>query len=580
MKENTGNRTLTRRELLRAGGTAASLAIAGQSLLGLSGCGSIDTSTDSYTLSVGYSQRTLGGVTVRTRTYNGSVPGPVLITRPGNNLQITVVNQLPPNPPEMCPPNLNPTNNPHGFNTTNLHVHGMQVVPHLFNPLGTTDSNAPMIMIMPGDQFVYNFAIPLNHPSGLYWYHPHNHGSTDVQVSGGMAGAILVKGPIDQVPEIAVARDEPIIIQLVKVNPDLMEPNLWTWEPKAYVPGTIPFSNQGGYDFETSLEFITVNGQAVEKIDYTHGFPPMWSQLPPPTYNMEPGEVMRLRILNGVDEYLLPVTLPGFEMYIIGQDGINLLAPELVGPDQMTALRMAPANRAEVLIRAPMQPTTGALTALPMGENFTTNPLFTLANFVVSGTPKPMDIPASLPVPTREYPFIAENEIVQRRTIVFNEAHDPTNLFGIGYTLNGQSYNEFIVDPGPAVVGTAEEWVLINATGEGHPFHIHTNSFEVLGLPFDPNYHRLHDTIWIPPGMNNTPTTITIRMRFLSFAGKEVYHCHILPHEDQGMMSNFVIQRPGAMALVRRNEFDLAAFKLPVTQCLRKKYDKAKLRRG
>jgi suppressor of ftsI len=560
MKDKADNLTLTRRELLRVGGKVASLAIAGQSLLGLSGCGNIDTSTDSYTLSVGYSQRTLGGVNVRTRTYNGTIPGPLFITRPGNNLQITVVNQLPPNPPEMCPPNLNPTNNPHGFNTTNLHVHGLQVVPHLFNPLGTTDSNAPMIMIMPGDQFVYNFAIPLNHPSGLYWYHPHNHGATDVQVSGGMAGGILVKGPIDQVPEIAMARDELMIIQLVKVNPDLVDPNLWSWEPKAYTPPTRPPSNQGGYTFEAQLEFITVNGQAIQKLDFAHGFPTIWTQLPPPTYNMQPGEVIRLRILDGLDEYLLPIALPGFEMYIIGQDGINLLAPELVGQDVPTSLMMAPANRAEVLIRAPMQPTNGALTALPLDRN----PQFILANFVVSGSPKPMDIPTALPVPTREYPAITENEIVQRRTIVFNEGQDNSNQFGVGYTLNGQSYNEFIVQPGPAVVGTAEEWVLVNATGEGHPFHIHTNSFEVIGLPFDPNYRRLHDTIWIPPGMNNVPTTITIRMRFLGFAGKEVYHCHILAHEDQGMMSNFVIQRQGA-AVVRRNEFDRGAFKLPVT---------------
>lgn len=565
MSERASDGTLTRRELLRAGGTAASLALAGQSLLGLSGCGTIDTSTDSYTLTVGYSRRTLGGLNIRTRTFNGSLPGPLLITRPGNHLQIKIVNDLPPNPAEVCPPNLNPTNNPHGFNTTNLHVHGLQVVPHLFNPLGTTDSNAPMIMIMPGEEFVYNFEIPLNHPSGLHWYHPHNHGSTNVQVAGGMAGGILVKGPIDLVPEIAKARDELMVLQLVKLNPDLTEPNLWSWEPKGYAPPTNPPSNQGGFTFETQIEFVTVNGQAIQKLDFTQGFPPIRTQLPVPTFNMQPGEVIRLRILNGIDENLLAIALPGFEVYSIGQDGINLLAPELVGEDVLTSLRMAPANRAEVLIRAPMQPIAGALVALAMPGK----PSFNLANFVVSGTPKPMDIPTSLPVPTREYPAITENEIVQRRTIVFNEGHDSMNQFGIGYTLNGQTYDEFIVQPGPAVVGTAEEWVLVNATGEGHPFHIHTNSFEVIGLPFDPNYHRLHDTIWIPPGVNNVPTTITIRMRFVAFAGKEVYHCHILAHEDQGMMSNFVIQHSGA-AVVRKNEFDRAAFKLPVTPPLHK----------
>jgi suppressor of ftsI len=581
VKVGRENRTLTRRELLRASGAAAGLAIAGESLLGLTGCSNPPGApTDFFTLNVGYSRRMLGDVNVRTRTYNGGIPGPVMVTRPGHNLQINVVNQLPPNPPEICPPDLNPENNPHGFNTTNLHVHGLQVVPHLFKPLGTTDSNAPMIMIEPGEQFLYEFALPANHPSGLHWYHPHNHGSTNVQVASGMAGAILVKGPIDEVPEIAAARDELMLIQLVKLNPDLTEPNLWTWEPKPYAFTTHPPSNQGGFSFNTQLEFITVNGQAIQKLDYSHSPRPVRTQLSVPIYNMQPGEVIRLRILNGVDEFLLPITLPGFEMYIIGQDGINLLAPELVGGDDLTALRMAPANRAEVLIRAPMQPTTGTLISLEMTEGFEMNPQFILANFVVSGMPKPMEIPHSLPVPEREYPSINQNEIVQRRTIVFNETFDSSNIFKIGYTLNGQTYNEFIVQPGPAVVGTAEEWVLVNATDEGHPFHIHTNSFEVIGLPFDPNYRRVHDTIWIPPAMNNVPSTITIRMRFQTFAGKEVYHCHILPHEDQGMMSNFVIKGPESATLVRKNEFDLSAFKLPVTHCMREHYKKSMANKG
>jgi len=581
MRDSAAGRTLTRREMLRTGGTVAGLAIAGPSLLGLAGCsGPAGTPTDSYTLTVGYSRRVLGGLNIRSRTYNGSIPGPVMVTHPGHKLQINVVNQLPPNPPEMCPPGLNPGNNPHGFNTTNLHVHGLQVVPHLFKPLGTTDSNAPMIMIEPGEQFLYEFAIPANHPSGLHWYHPHNHGSTNVQVASGMAGAILVKGLIDEVPEIAAARDELMLIQLVKLNPDLTEANLWTWEPKPYAPSTHPPSNQGGFSFNTQLEFITVNGRAIQKLDFTQSPRGVWTQLPPPTYNMQPGEVLRLRILNGVDEFLLPITLPGFEMYIIGQDGINLLAPELVGGDVLTALRMAPANRAEVLIRAPMQPTTGSLISLAMTEGFAMDPQFTLANFVVSGTPNPMEIPSSLPIPAREYPAINQNEIVQRRTIVFNETFDSSNQFKIGYTLNGQTYDEFIVQPGPAVVGTAEEWVLVNATDEGHPFHIHTNSFEVIGLPFDANYRRLHDTIWIPPAMNNVPSTITIRMRFQTFQGKEVYHCHILPHEDQGMMSNFLIQGPEGAALVRKNEFDLAAFKLPVTHCMRDHYKKTMSTKG
>src|ERR1700723_1073946 len=102
---------------------------------------------------------------------------------------------------------------PHAFNTPNLHVHGVQTIPHIFYPLGTSNPAAMMVAIEPGKTFEYPFPIPSDHPSGLFWYHPHHHGATDVQVSGGMAGLLIVRGPIDSVPEIAAAREILLAIQ-------------------------------------------------------------------------------------------------------------------------------------------------------------------------------------------------------------------------------------------------------------------------------------------------------------------------------------------------------------------------------
>src|SRR5271155_652033 len=179
---------LTRRQFLHAGlATTAALA-GGGTLVGFAGCGSGSSSsspatvTDTYQLTVGYLQQTLAGLTVNIRTYNGSIPAPLLRTAPGHRLKITVVNQLPPNPPATPPPGIDPMNNPHKFNSTNLHVHGLQVVPHIFDPVGTLNPDADMISIEPGTSFTYEFYLPENHPSGFYWYHPHLHGSTGVQV--------------------------------------------------------------------------------------------------------------------------------------------------------------------------------------------------------------------------------------------------------------------------------------------------------------------------------------------------------------------------------------------------------------
>jgi len=495
--------------------------------------------TDTYNLTVGYSERSLGGIKVRTRTYNGSLPGPLMVTRPGHHLHVTINNQLPPNPLATPPPGVAAQNNPNSFNTTNLHVHGLQVVPHLFAPVGTTDPEASLIAIAPGQSFSYDFQLPPDHPSGLYWYHPHYHGSATVQVGGGMAGLILVKGPIDEVPEIKAARDELMAIENVKVNPS--KSGVWGWEPVAY---RLPAD--GGYSFATALEFLTVNGQPVLTID-RRGKTPVATPGSLVSYRMNPGEVMRLRILNGTDGIPMQLVLPGFEVYLIGVDGVNFAEPERAGADMDSAIWMAPGNRAELLIRAPAQPASGTLQAMArmatapnvlsesMGEVMAM-PSVDLAGFIVDGAPQDMQIPQDLPLPSREYPLITNDEIVKRRTITFTMRTGSTSILtGFEFLLDGQLYEETRVDQ-RVKLGTAEEWTLRNASDGIHPFHMHVNSFEVIGTPSDPRYHRFHDTIWLPPFSETK-----MRVRYKEWRGKSVYHCHILPHEDTAMIANFLI---------------------------------------
>jgi suppressor of ftsI len=529
---------LTRRQFLLAGALAAGATLSARGNLVSARA---EERVDEYSLESAYSERQLGPFAIRTRTYNSSLPGPLIVTRPGNTLRVKLTNQLPPDPPATAPAGIDPLNNPHAFNITNLHVHGLQVIPHLFQPIGSVDPTAPLISVGSGQSYHYEFKLPEDHPSGLYWYHPHYHGSAGVQVVNGMAGLILVKGPIDEVPEIAAARDELLAIQNIKLNPLDKSSSRWGLEPLAYRP-----ANLGGYSPVSQVELITTNGNPVMIID-RRGAKPIASPQPLPVYKLRPGEVMRLRILNGTDGIFLPLTLPGFEVYVIGQDGINLLKPEKAGNDLKSAIRMAPGNRNELLIRAPMNPAKGTLRALPqmakspnllsetMGEMMAA-PEIAIATFEASGIPKQMVIPDKLPTPSREYPLISDSEIRARRTVTFSMTTGSKRIIdGFEYLIDGQLYQEGKVDP-TVKVGTAEEWRIVNNSDGIHPFHIHVNSFEVMGIPSDPSYHRLHDTIWLPPFSG-----LTMRTRFKTWKGKTVYHCHVLPHEDSAMIKNFLI---------------------------------------
>jgi suppressor of ftsI len=529
-----------------------------------------------HTLTVQYATTTISGYKMRTRTYNGRTHGPTIETRPGEILSFNVVNDLPKNPPEKVPKGrvlvpwyrdemeamsrrprryrlstvINVDNNPHGFNTTNLHVHGIQTVPHLFAPIGTSDPAAMMIEIEPGKSFRYDFPIPPDHPSGLYWYHPHKHGASDVQVTGGMAGLIVVRGPIDRVPEIAAAREIFMAVQTLDVNPSKSDPSLYEREYKAYKT-----PEQGGYDDETEFSMMTINGEGITWIDNVTGD---YKPLGTPEWRVAPGEVVRLRILNGTGYYGLVLALPGFEAWQIGFDGVNLLeATEkdisgtgvtIVDPNNVLTSPvqlLSPANRVELLLRAPSTPGTYTLSSLAtqgLTDRVKQPPKSDLARFVVAGTPVTMAIPTKLPVPRREYPSVQDDEIVAKRTFLFSFSPSTTILIGFEFPVNGELY-EMSKCPTTVKVGTCEEWRIESSdVVNAHPFHLHTNSFEVVAINDVPvNPVQIWDTFMLPQQTDGKNGSITIRIRFKQWQGKDVFHCHILPHEDTGMMQNFLI---------------------------------------
>ncbi len=519
------------------------------------GCDSQDNREPdvSYTLVVDWLNTSMGGLNVKLRAYNGTVPGETLVVKPGDRLKIIIDNRLTP----YDSSGWNGDHNvPHDLNTTNLHLHGLEIIPHLFEPVGTSEPHSDMIAIRPGELYTYVFDIPENHPSGMFWYHPHHHGSTAVQAVSGMAGVIIVQGPIDQVPEIAAARDVRLAISDLGLFESETEANVWTYEPvqnaiwntfgTAQAGDLVRVWNTQKQDWDNrpdlkggfstgdyKVRFYCANGQPFYREDHNPagGTDPAGAPVGSPmAISMRPGEVIRLRVLNACSDLVMPMVLTqSVAPHLIALDGVNFSAPRAMGSlvDSQSAwngvvdynanagsLVLGPGNRAEMLIKAPASPGTFQLVQLShSGQQFLSAPRKVVAEFTVAGEPMDMPLPTTLPTPSRFQPPIKQSEIAQTRSVHFTGAFPAVQnpVVGIDFSLNEKQYDVHTIDTTSAL-GTAEAWGLsaamhMHGNAEGHPFHIHVNSFEVKEitsasgkLPQPPG--TIMDTLWV--GVNQS----------------------------------------------------------------------------
>jgi suppressor of ftsI len=558
---------ISRREIV-AGSAALALTTASASALAQGGAKTLPPKSNVVKLECAFKDMVLDGTKVRLRAFNGQIPGPVMKILPGQTVRITLKNSLPPYDSAGWDGDHNV---PHHLGSTNLHLHGLDVIPHLFEPVGTSDPKAPMIEIMPGESKEYVFEIPADHPAGFNWYHPHHHGSTAVQAVTGMAGGIIVYGAIDQVPEIKAAKEYLLVMQDIGLFPSEDDPTVWTYLPKQnaiwqtfdsnvtiYDPKTgknVATNLQGGFTTgDYKLRYYLTNGEPFfkEVHDPQHPTAPTPTQLKPPRFTLAPGEVVRFRMLNACSDNYMPVAVEGHELHLLALDGVNFpnvrtIAPTPIDtdPNNEGQIQLAPANRAEFMIKGSATPGIYRIVQLQQQQQFLFSAQKTIAEIEVTGTPRTMTLPTALPIPTREYPLIKPSEVQNLRVIYFADQFPGTQnpFVGIDFLLNGQQYDvtqvNYVVD-----LKGAEEWRLVvgdsqHGGTEGHPFHIHVNSFEVIsvnGKLLEPG--TIKDTVWIP-----AESTVVIRIRFKEFVGKSVFHCHILPHEDTGMMQNFLIKR-------------------------------------
>lgn len=572
---------MTRRDFVRTAGELALLSPL------LKACTDKDALVDDtaagqrveYTLSPAWLTTTLEDpnmterYTVKLRAYNGALPGPMMEVAPGDTLVVTIDNQLTEYDSSAWSGDHNV---PHELNTTNLHLHGLDVLPHLFDPVGTSDPAASMIAIAPGESFTYTFPIPADHPTGLFWYHPHHHGSTAVQAASGLAGLIVVRGAIDEVPEIAAARELFLVISDLGLFPsdDPEEPDVWVYEPPQNAiwdtfggavveyqeDGTkTPTDYHGGFTTgDYALRFYAANGVPFFRELHNSAAPtePLGTQLTPMPITMQPGEVIRLRVLNATSDLVMPLALEGMDMQLIAMDGVNFTAPRTLSTVEPTSwdgvadyssaattLVLAPANRAEMLLKAGSGGTFNLVQAAHSGEQFLAAERKVIATITISGDPLDMALPSTLPEPSRLYPLIDETELVAMREFMFTGKFPAQTNWqvGIDFSINDDEYQEHRIDT-EVMVGTAEQWtiqamVMSGGNAEGHPFHVHVNAFEVKSIDgVDQPAGTVMDTIWTGKGKS-----VVTWMRFVEHVGKSVYHCHILPHEDTGMMHNLLI---------------------------------------
>jgi len=434
--------------------------------------------------------------------------------------------------------------------STNLHFHGLTIPPvcHQDDVLKTS--------VQPGDApFEYRFRIPGNEPPGLYWYHPHIHGFSKAQLLGGASGALIVEG-IERAQKATAGLPERVFIirdlDLLNPNapPDPSEPKV----PKFLVDRDGDAANTGT-GFGKPAKDLSINYVPVPYPGYS-----------PAMIEMKPGERQLWRVLNAsaityVNIEVLFNRAPQ-RLGLVAMDGVPLTHDtthaDLPGDSisWQTHLAIPPGARVEFIVNGPAEGQSGLLVTRsvdtgPGGEN---DPNRMLAKIVTSASatePRSKLQASPEPLAPTTETWLGNVTPVRVRRLYFSEKladpNDPTSAIEFYLTVDGQEPKMFDMSSGiPDIVaqqGTVEDWIIENRSSELHDFHIHQLHFLLLDYMGRPvNEHFLRDTVNVPyfNGHGLTYPGVRLRMDFRdpNTVGTFLYHCHILEHEDKGMMGS------------------------------------------
>ncbi|HEY1082252.1 MAG TPA: multicopper oxidase family protein [Prosthecobacter sp.] len=483
--------------------------------------------------------------------------GPTIVAHPGTTLFIPVLNLL--NKSDLDIANIAPLpkaisflnplpNAPHGFDVINLHTHGLNVSPNW-------PADDVFREVRPYQLKFYVYSLPADHPVGTFWYHPHKHGAASSQVAGGMAGALLVRGlkepqGLDQLGVTKGWQSEgpPLLLQQLApyqhASTQTPNPNDFIFRPDAFALYFIGEVQNGVNlpDIGTAVSQMTAGlGQLVPPIQsWVNG---RFQPLLPERFT---GDTFRLRLIHGgiAENWRFGLAKVGAAagtqppiIQVIAWDGLPLETPYYLDAAQ-PKLILSPGNRADVLVWLPdtepgkyevlAQPLTGTQTQIRLATfevragDARAGKFLTAEEVRPYLKPDPPRPPGGAALP--EFTYTGRARRMRVRGAPGNYALDKGVFF-----INEQSY------PGTPLHFTLNQSAKLSIEASGHPIHIHVNPMLLDADPQRLNRGLPLGRYWADTIFGGASDKAV--MPFDHWPGKSVVHCHILDHEDSGMMN-------------------------------------------
>ena len=368
-----------------------------------------------------------------------------------------------------------------------IHWHGLAVP--------ADQDGSPMDPVEPYADRLYTFEVPIG-SAGTYWYHPHAHETNTLQVGHGLAAPLIVRGtddPLEGIPE-----------QTLMITSLALDSNAQVFTGSTSMHGM-------GAMMMPGMSELLVNGRRL------------------PVHTVTPGATERWRIINATADRYLRVSLDGHYFAVVGTDG-GLLDQPLPG---LSEWLLAPAQRVEIVVSMNTRRSTRyALRDLGYRGGMNGGSDNELMMIQTSGAVAlaPVELPRIL------RSTVALGPATAQQRVVLSSAGMGMGMGMTGaFLINGKRFDMDRVDL-ETVVGRVELWEIVNASFMDHPIHIHGTQFQVVGrtvrgVPIAAASPGWFDTVNVPAG-----ETVTIKTQQM-LPGKRMFHCHLLPHEDAGMMA-------------------------------------------
>jgi FtsP/CotA-like multicopper oxidase with cupredoxin domain len=434
--------------------------------------------------------------------YRGNNIPPVIRVQPGSILKVEYKNELAAQSKEQC------LGHP-CMQMTNLHFHGLHVSPN------APQDDALDMIASPGETLHYAVQIPSQQPPGLYWYHTHPHGESYVQDLDGMSGAIVVEGIERYVPEVLNMRERILVLRDLVLPTDAAE-------KKRVMESVTMQTTQCGCAPEKPERALTVNGSLRPQID------------------IAPGERQFWRIVNASPDRYADLEVDTASLDVVALDGMPLAYHDpSVRKRSMSHVLVPPAGRVEAIVTGPPADSHAALRTrcFDTGADGDSNPAMILADVVSAKLPNLKIRPrlGGAPVYVTFPPETLKRVEASEPQFVVNFTEDKQ-----GFYINDQ---KFEMNSGPMLtvdVGSLQHWRVLNPTKEVHPFHIHQVHFLVYAVDNTP----VKNPVWLDTVNVSYGSSVDLVMDFTDpiIRGVSLFHCHLLSHEDKGMMAKILFR--------------------------------------